>query len=57
MFNMNELILSVLLALIVGFIFGALLIREAGFVIPYDQAKGMYIQLDNGTLWKKQEAR
>ena len=57
MFNMNELILSVLLALIVGFVFGALLICKAGFVIPYDQTKGMYIQLDDGTLWKKQEVR
>lgn len=54
MFKMSELILSVLLALIVGFIIGALLMCKAGFVIPYDQAKGMYIQLDNGTLWKKQ---
>lgn len=54
MFNTSELILSVLLALIVGFILGALLICGNNFVIPYDQAKGAYIQLDNGTLWKKQ---
>lgn len=54
MFNINELTLSVLLALVVGFILGALMICKAGFVIPYDQTKGMYIQLDNGTLWKKQ---